>query len=252
MKLKYFVRALICATALSSTFLFGAEAFASETSLINDSESGLVMEVVEYDDLPKHIQDKINDRVNNDKFNENLENYDYKIDLNRNVNEVLTLAEREKLKVPNDGFVYSFDGYKAQRISKNWNYKTVETVRFSNNSSFPIVGSYRQQNPVTISGYVEGQASGSDKVNAFLREVEASLGVTAGLSRTWFKGSTNVISFTVPANSAVYVTNYAVGINSNGSWRYRKYTNAGSWLGYYYEPAGGDVISHTDTNIELY
>jgi len=246
----------------SLIFAFSSSVYAANPDSTNGAnsshnEDGLIVEVVPYEELPQHIKEKIDTKLKSNQIktnpNEHVKKEAYEVDLNGNKTSVLTLEQRDQLlRVPNDGYSYVFDLYDSSYTDYAWEYKHVETVRYGNSRSYPISGSYTQQNSVTKEGYVEGNASVSAKVNAFVGEVETTLGITAGFSRTYSKGSTYGVSFNVPANDEVYVTNYAVGVNSNGSWRYKRYSWGGTFIGYYYESAGGTVISKVHNNIEVY
>lgn len=259
MKIKKLVVTLLIGTiSLGGFSPFDFEAFAEtytndanqevETNL---TPEGLTVAVVEYEDLPDYVKAKMElFESKNVDINNHIEQYAYKVDLNRY--KVIPPRERNELRIPNDGFTYTFDGYDSSYINRDWSYSVVETVRYGNDRNYPISGNYTQQSTVTKTGYVEGNANGSAKVNALVSEVEVELGITAGYSRTWSKGSSYGVSFTIPANDEVFVTNYAVSVNSNGSWRYKKYTPGGFFVGYYYESAGGTVISKSDNNFQVY
>ncbi len=250
---RIYVLFLVALSVLSFNVTVFAYDFEQNEEITNTTENGLTIEVVEYDDLPDSVKQSIeNEKNSNASINDHIEKYAYEVDLEGNITEVIPLEQREQLRIPNDGYTYILDGYDSARNVKDWTYKIVETVRYDNKTSYPISGSYAQQTTVTTSGYVEGNASASTKVNMFVSEVEVELGITAGFSRTWSKGSTYGVNFTVQPNSTIYVTNYAVGVDSNGSWRYARYSKAGAFIGYYYESAGGTVISKTDNNISVY
>ncbi len=230
---------------LFTTLLFNAVIFANS--------SDLIIEYVPHDELPEEIRLEIESRVNSEDYPEKYTEYPkvWEVDVEGNTKEVLSSKECKKLKLTNDGFNYIFYGYDSDYENKNWYYQSLGTYRLTNNSNSPVQGSYEQQSTKTSTGYVEGNDSGSAKVNAFVTEVEAEMGISVGYSRTYSAGKSYGADFTVPPNSTVYATNYAVSVNSNGTWKYKKYSSGGSWLGYYYESAGGNVISKDDVSISI-
>ena len=157
------------------------------------------------------------------------------------------------MRVPSDGYVYSFDHYDPDYVKRNYYYKTVSVFRVKNELPKEVPAEYRVEESKTIKWNVTGNVSGKTTIgNGFLAGVEASGGISVGREKTWSRGWSMVLKPVIPAKSIAYITNYQVGADTNGRLVYRKYSPSGtSWIGNYYESAGGTVINKDDINIEL-
>lgn len=177
----------------------------------------------------------------------------WEIDMDGNRKEVVPLSERvTTLAPPNDGYKYAFDRYDASRNSKDWTYKSTGTIRVNNALDKPATLSYTQQTTTETKWNVSSSISAKTELSlGFLAGVEASTSLQVDSTKTWTKGTTYGVGIEVSAKTTAYLTNYAVGINSNGKFIYKKYASSGSQVGIYEETAGGTVISKDDANVEL-
>lgn len=154
---------------------------------------------------------------------------------------------------PNDGYIYKFTKYVSQNATKNWYYENLGTFRFSNRTQTPVNNvNYTQERQRQSQWSVSGNISGSTAVKVkFLAEIKVQLGVEGSYSRTWQKNFTYGASYTVPPMTTYYLTNYQVGLNSNGYLVYDKWHPEGYIVGTYTESCGGTAVSTSDVHIEL-
>ncbi|EJW15163.1 hypothetical protein M5X00_10515 [Paenibacillus alvei] len=177
----------------------------------------------------------------------------WEIDMDGNRTEVVPLSQRvTTMAPPNDGYKYAFDRYDASRNSKDWNYKSTGTIRVNNALSTSATLSYTQQTTTETTWNVSSAISAKAEVKAgFLAGIEASTSVQVDSTRKWIKGTSYGVGVTVAPKTTAYLTNYAVGVNSNGKLIYKKYASSGSQIGIYEEAIGGTVVSLDDANVEL-
>ena len=209
--------------------------------------------------IPDYVLQLVNQKVEDNKY-VIPEAVGYESDVNGNLTKVTPLSQREfsedsisTMSVPNDGYIYIFNDYIATSASTNWYYRSVGTFRFSNQTSTPVSNvKYEQYSSTTVKWSVSGSISGTATIGTkFLAAVEVKAGVSVGAEKTWNSGTSYGATYTVPAKTIYYLTNYQVGVNAGGQLLYNKYYPNGSSAGVYTESAGGTAISSNDVNIEL-
>lgn len=209
--------------------------------------------------IPKSVLEKADSKVTSNK-DEIPEIKAWETDLSGNTIEVtpksMQLNSKDPVSVfapPKDGYVYLFNSYISSSAKKNWYYENLGTFRFSNQTSTPIKNvKYEQTISKTSKWSVSSNISGEAKIgNSFLGQIKAKLGAEGAYSRSWTKGNTYGASYTVPARTIYYLTNYQVGLNSNGKLLYNKYHPSGGSAGVYTESAGGTAVSKSDISIEV-
>ncbi|WXR61180.1 hypothetical protein WG909_12895 [Peptostreptococcaceae bacterium AGR-M142] len=133
------------------------------------------------------------------------------------------------------------------------NYKSVGTFRFKNDTKDSVAHvQYTQQETEEVDWNVTSNIEGEAEVSAgFLGKVKAKAGVSVGRNKKWSKGRSYGTTYDVNPGNTIYLTNYQVGYNANGSIKWKRYSHGGTFLGYYSESAGGTVLSKSDLNIEL-
>ena len=155
--------------------------------------------------------------------------------------------------VPNDGYQYVYLDYQADDVDIDWNYKIAGTVRVEN----PLEGStevtYTQSETETTTWSVAGEISGTTEIgNDFIGSVEATASASAGRDRTFYSGNSYGLKKDITGQTVAYLTNYAVGGNTNGAIRYKKYSPSGaSYLGIYKDYQGGTAVMETFDNVEI-
>lgn len=207
--------------------------------------------------IPKSVLIKADSKVIRDEIPEIKA---WETDLEGNTIEVtpknMNLSSKDEnivFRPPNDGYVYLFSSYVSNTAKRNWYYENLGTFRFSNKTKEPITNvKYEQTSNRTSHWGVSSNISGEGKIGiSFLGEVNVKLGAEADYSRSWTKGNIYGANFTVPKQTVYYLTNYQVGLNSNGTLLYNKYHPSGGSAGVYTESAGGTAVSKSDVSIEV-
>lgn len=214
--------------------------------------SNVFAQTNEGNNIPKSVLDKVNQKVE-ESYTPLPEVKAWEVDLNGNKTEVEPMSKRNSAKyVPSDGYIYVFDHYNLNSCAKDWHYQTAGTCRIANKTGTDASGTYKQSSSKTTKASVSGSITAKGEIKAgFMGEIEASIGVTGAWERTWVAGQEYGITYTIPARSTVFLTNYQVGIDANGEIVYKKISNQSGLVGYYYETAGGTVLDKDDINIEI-
>ncbi len=152
----------------------------------------------------------------------------------------------EKTNILEDIFLYDFDSYRSDQIFEQ--YAIVETQKYTNETNNTIEDVKTTiYNTTAKYGYIDGRPLNENHhmSKAFIEEINTTYeyDFEPTLEKTWVSSTNTGVLLTLPPKEDVYLTTLAVGITSNGHWKYKKYSKGGSWLGYHYEPATGTVIN---------
>ncbi|MEN1987697.1 hypothetical protein [Paenibacillus hubeiensis] len=205
-------------------------------------------------EIPAEIQQKIDENIRQNEF-KIPEHRAWETDMNGNTVEVIPLSERVQTMAPptGDGYIYSFDRYDPDSVSKNWRYQNMGTFRVANNSAGETKAKYEQQSSSTATWNVTASIKNTASLRAgFLAGTELEVGIQLAAEKNYTAGKTYGVEKTIPAYTTMYLTNYAVGVNTAGKLIYKKYAPGGtSQVGVYTEQVGGTVVSVPDVNIEI-
>lgn len=204
------------------------------------------------DNIPPHVKEKADLKVEENR--DTIPNGNARfVDLEGNETEVLSIATKSLLRLPDDGFSYYYDSYQHTTPGyKNWYYENLGTFRATNSTDSEMQISYKQSNSTTSYWSVSGEISGTAKLKVkFIGEVETSLKIAGSTSKSYYAGTEYGSSYPVPAKTAYYLTNYAVGGYGAGEAKYEVRSPSGTLLGYHYEPVGGTILSKNDVHIAL-
>lgn len=214
-------------------------------------------------DIPQKVWDKAQQKVDEDAFTL-PETKAWEEDLKGNVKEVTPLNQRSdvystsdviRYSIPDDGYTYEFQDYEpASKATRVWHYDIAGIYRVSNKTASTAHATYTQQSSTDVKWSVGSNISGNATIGtSFLGKVEVSLGANVSRDKSYTAGKSYGVSQTIPAKTTVYITNYTVGANSSGKLWYKKYAggSTGTYIGNYYESAGGTCISDNDINIEI-
>ncbi|MGP3788441.1 hypothetical protein [Paenibacillus sp. 1A_MP2] len=205
------------------------------------------------DGIPADIQKKIDENISQSEF-KIPENRAWETDMNGNTVEVTPLSKRiQTMAPPNDGYIYSFEKYDPNSVAKNWRYQNMGTFRVANTSPGNTTATYTQQSTNTATWNVTSSIKNSAQLKVgFLAGTSLEMGIQLSDAKTYSSGKTYGVSKTIPGNTTIYMTNYAVGVNTAGNLVYKKYAPGGtSQVGIYTEQVGGTVVSIPDVNIEI-
>ncbi|WP_419871428.1 hypothetical protein [Candidatus Pristimantibacillus sp. PTI5] len=209
--------------------------------------------------IPQYVKDKVETQVKASEY-QLPKVQAWETDMNGNTVKVIPLSERvttsdgiSALAVPNDGYIYAFDRYDPNGATRNWKYRNAGIFRVVNGLSTISKVTYTQQSTTEVTWSVNSSISGSSTVgNGFLAGITLEYNIGVDRAKTWTKGQQYGVEQEIPAKTTAYLTNYQVGVNSNGILYYKKYAPGGtSQVGVYQETAGGTVISKNDVSIVI-
>lgn len=117
-----------------------------------------------------------------------------------------------------------FDSYKYTSGSTNARYKWIGTY-IAQNTTYNLTGTaqYQASQAGSWSGSISTSCSGSTEINAVLGKIQANLGVTATVSRSWTTGVSYGASYPVPPRTEVTITAYIPAAVTSGYKVYRVY-----------------------------
>ncbi|GEM_PF-3538452 len=144
----------------------------------------------------------------------------------------------------------TFERYDQSSYFINWEYRETGVARLDNRAGVnPAKLEYRQTTSGSTTASFSGAASGSAEVqNAIVAKLNATVGFTVGLSRTWSSSTTVASEMLVPAGKVGYIYAYVPGASSSGTAVYKVYNTHDSSFFYTYRAAGGLTPSTTRWN----
>lgn len=215
---------------------------------------------------------KVKNKKNLNNFTTEVSNYDkkyiddvdnslpaikaYEVDLSGNKKQVIPISQqvlKSKSKiitaVPNDGFIYIFDDYDLDYSEVDKYFKKIGSVNFENRSSNLTWDlKYTQSSANTVKWSVSVNISGKTEIgNKFLGKIEAAAGLTVSREKTYAESTIVENTLEIQPGNWGMISKYQYGRSGNGRLVYKKYSPDGiSWIGMYYETAGGWAISPTE------
>ncbi|TCT17558.1 hypothetical protein EDD68_1286 [Melghiribacillus thermohalophilus] len=214
-------------------------------------------------DIPEYVLEKVREKVEEVTY-EPKKTGTYKVLPNGEEVKVPDIPDHLKImkrddgsfstqSVPDDGYVYVYDHYDWDATQKDWYFESTGTIRYTNNLNTTAEVYYEQQTTKEVDWDVGVDIGGSTSIgNDFLGSIEVNANLSVNRSKNFLEGRKYGAKVSIPGNTVAYITNYAVGANTDGAIVYRKYSPSGtSWLGMYKDYQGGTAVIETDAHVEI-
>lgn len=169
-----------------------------------------------------------------------------------NFNHFIKNSICDETVIPKDNYSYIFDEYTVNSITKDFNYKNIESKIYYNNTNSSKKETYRITKNTIVNANINPLLLYNSKyLKSFLDKSQNQINETVLTRKEIEEESGIIIGFDLPPKTKLTINNFQVGYIIKGNLCWKRYSKSGTFLGYYKKEANSSLLSSNSTNIEL-